>query len=111
VKEDGWVGADHYPPVLSMMIKFARFMLVQKAALLSPPDEDGESDRVAMDFDSGYESGGSHRAAWGSLDWVKAMTDAFMVRGTGTPIIEEKVPLGLRGRASFGRVKSENSVS
>ncbi|KAF7449883.1 PRP38-assoc multi-domain protein [Pyrenophora tritici-repentis] len=30
VKEDGWKGPEQYPPILSAVIKIARFMVVQK---------------------------------------------------------------------------------
>jgi hypothetical protein len=52
VKEDGWKGAKQYPPVLSAVIKVARFMVVQQALemsdLLDSEDE--------FDSDSAYES-------------------------------------------------------
>jgi hypothetical protein len=51
VKEDGWKGAEQYTPVLSAVIKVARFMVVQQALELSGPlNEDG------FDSDSAYES-------------------------------------------------------
>jgi hypothetical protein len=51
VKEDGWKGAEQYPPVLSAVIKVARFMVVQQALeLLGLLNEDG------FDSDSAYES-------------------------------------------------------
>ncbi|KAG9193950.1 hypothetical protein G6011_03985 [Alternaria panax] len=37
VKENGWKGAEQYPPVLSAVIKVARFMVVQQALELSGP--------------------------------------------------------------------------
>jgi hypothetical protein len=44
VKPDGWKGAELYPPVLSAVIKVARFMVVQQALELSGPlDEDDDS--------------------------------------------------------------------
>lgn len=34
VKEGGWKGANQYPPIVSAMIKIARFMVVQQAVKL-----------------------------------------------------------------------------
>jgi hypothetical protein len=52
VKEDGWKGAEQYPPVLLAVSKVARFMVVQQAlemlGLLDGEDE--------FDSDSAYES-------------------------------------------------------
>ncbi|KAL5373157.1 hypothetical protein DPSP01_012910 [Paraphaeosphaeria sporulosa] len=50
VREDGWKGADQYPPILSAVIKVARFMIMQQALALSKPFKD--------DGDSAYESDG-----------------------------------------------------
>jgi hypothetical protein len=52
VKEDGWKGAEQYPPVLSAVIKVARFMVVQQALEMSGP-LDGED---KFDSDSAYKS-------------------------------------------------------
>ena len=61
VDEDGWKGPDRYPPILSSMIKIARFMVVQKALEIAGPvnDEDEFNDDSPYDFneDSGYDSG------------------------------------------------------
>jgi hypothetical protein len=35
VKEEGWKGAEQYPPILSAMIKVARFMVVQQGLQLA----------------------------------------------------------------------------
>ena len=86
VKEDGWKGAEQYPPVLSAVIKVARFMVVQQALELSSPlnDEDG------FDSDSAYESDDSRnppgRRRKGCLQFVQEMMDRFMVRGSHSPM-------------------------
>ncbi len=36
VREDGWRDTEDYPPILSRMIKIARFMVVVKAMRLDP---------------------------------------------------------------------------
>jgi hypothetical protein len=51
VKENGWKGAEQYLPVLSAVIKVARFMVVQQALELSGPLDEDE-----FDSDSAYES-------------------------------------------------------
>lgn len=84
VKEDGWKGAEQYPPILSAVIKVARFMVVQHALELSGPLDDD-----AFDDDSAYESDSSrqrrHRPK-GCLQSVKQMMDKFMVRGSHGPM-------------------------
>src|SRR6266480_1839582 len=102
VDEDGWKGPDRYPPILSSMIKIARFMVVQKALEIAGPvnDEDEFNDDSPYDFneDSGYDSGSGsispptappaaarqqHR---GCLQFVAMMMDKFMVRGSHSPM-------------------------
>jgi RecQ family ATP-dependent DNA helicase len=86
VKADGWKGPEQYPPILSAVIKVARFMVVQQALELSGPlgDED------PVDDDSAYESdNGSHphrRQRKGCLQFVQEMMDRFMVRGSHSPM-------------------------
>ena len=65
VKEEGWKGAEQYPPILSAIIKVARFMVVQQglelsgADLADPQDNGEETD----DFDhSAYESDPSRQS-------------------------------------------------
>jgi superfamily II DNA helicase RecQ/uncharacterized C2H2 Zn-finger protein len=85
VREDGWKGPEQYPPILSAMIKVARFMVVQQALELSEPFREDE-----FDSDSAYESddsGHPRRARRkGCLQFVQEMMDKFMVRGSHGPI-------------------------
>jgi superfamily II DNA helicase RecQ len=84
VKEDGWKGPEQYPPILSAVIKVARFMVVQQALELSEPFNDN-----MFDSDSAYESDSSHqpqRRPKGCLQFVKEMMDKFMVRGSHGPM-------------------------
>jgi hypothetical protein len=87
VKEDGWKGPEQYPPILSAVIKIARFMVVQKE--LELVDQQDAEDTDDDDFDdSAYESGASPspRRQKGCLQFVKRMMDQFMVRGTHGPM-------------------------
>jgi len=62
VKEEGWKGPEDYPPILSAVIKTARFMVVQQGLELSGADlaDPQDSDEETDDFDnSAYESGPS----------------------------------------------------
>jgi hypothetical protein len=89
VKEDGWKGAEQYPPVLSAVIKVARFMVVQQALELSgASNDDGEDELDDFDSDSAYESDSSppRRRRKGCLQFVQEMMDAFMVRGSHSPM-------------------------
>jgi RecQ family ATP-dependent DNA helicase len=84
VKEDGWKGAEQYPPILSAVIKVARFMVVQQALELSEPfDEDEFDDDSAYESDSGRPP---RRRPRGCLQFVKEMMDKFMVRGSHGPM-------------------------
>jgi hypothetical protein len=83
VKEDGWKGPEQYPPILSAVIKVARFMVVQQALELSGPLDD------ELDDDSAYESDSSRphqRRPKGCLQFVQEMMDRFMVRGSHGPM-------------------------
>jgi hypothetical protein len=61
VKEEGWKGLEQYPPILSAVIKTARFIVVQQglelsdADLADPQDDSGE-ETDDLD-DSAYDSG------------------------------------------------------
>jgi hypothetical protein len=80
VKEDSWKGAEQYPPILSAVIKVARFMVVQQALELSEAFNDDK-----FDSDSAYDSDSSDpRQRWrkGCLQLVKEIIDQFIVRGT-----------------------------
>jgi hypothetical protein len=85
VKEDGWKGAEQYPPILSAVIKIARFMVVQQGLELSELFNDDE-----LDSDSVYESDDSsylrQRRRKGCLQLVQEMMDRFMVRGSHSPM-------------------------
>jgi hypothetical protein len=92
VKEDGWKGPEQYPPILSAVIKTARFMVVQQglelsgAALTDPEDSGKETDNFD---DSAYESGPSpslRRRPRGCLQFVQHMIDRFMVRSSHGPM-------------------------
>ena len=87
VAEGGWKGPDQYPPMLSSMIKIARFMVVQKALEMAGPDDDDEDDRP-YDFDSNISpvpAAGRQRKE-GCLQIVAKMMDKFMVRGSHGPM-------------------------
>ncbi|RYO48247.1 hypothetical protein AA0116_g12773 [Alternaria tenuissima] len=85
VKEDGWKGAEQYPPVLSAVIKVARFVVVQQALELSGPLDEDE-----FNSDSAYKSDDSsnppRRRRKGCLQFVQEMMDRFMVRGSHSPM-------------------------
>jgi superfamily II DNA helicase RecQ len=61
VSEAGWRGTDTYPPILSAVIKCARFIVVQKAVHMagSPVENEHFAGRRKMDLDedSGYDTG------------------------------------------------------
>jgi superfamily II DNA helicase RecQ len=87
VKGDGWKGPEQYPPILSAVIKIARFMVVQQALELSGPERKEEEE--AFEDDSAYESDGSRahtRRPKGCLHFVQEMMDRFMVRGSHGPM-------------------------
>jgi len=89
VKEGGWKGPELYPPILSAVIKVARFMIVQQALELSEPFQEDE-----FNGDSGYDSDSSADSAPapaparkpGCLGFVAKMMDKFMVRGSHSPM-------------------------
>ncbi len=85
VKEGGWKGPEQYPPILSTVIKVARFMVVQQALELSEPFKDD-----GFDSDSAYESDDgsslSRQGRKGCLQFVEEMMDKFMVRGSHGPM-------------------------
>jgi superfamily II DNA helicase RecQ len=83
VKEDGWKGPEQYPPILSAVIKVARFMVVQQALELSEPFDDTFDDDSAYESDSGQRP---QRRPKGCLQFVQEMMDQFMVRGSHGPM-------------------------
>ncbi|CAE7016508.1 Telomere-associated helicase [Pyrenophora teres f. teres] len=80
VKKDGWKGPEQYPPILSAVIKIARFMVVQKGLEMSGPEEDSGDETDNNLDDSAYESGPSQRRRpKGCLQLVQKMMDRFMI--------------------------------
>jgi hypothetical protein len=86
INEDGWKGPEQYPPILSAVIKTARFMVVQQRLELSGADlaDPQDSGEETGDFDdSAYESGPSpRRRPKECLQIIQQMMDRFMVRGS-----------------------------
>ncbi|QGA20956.1 hypothetical protein EYB26_008666 [Talaromyces marneffei] len=71
----GWRTPEDYPPILSKVIKLARFMVVRKAMELAENEDDAEpaSSMQENDWDR-------------CLQWVTQMMDRFMVRGSQSPM-------------------------
>jgi hypothetical protein len=86
VKEEGWKGAEQYPPILSAMIKVARFMVVQQGLELA--DLIDESNNDEPDDDSAYKSDPRRQLQRpkGCLQLVQQMMDKFMVRSSHGPM-------------------------
>ncbi|EEA23650.1 conserved hypothetical protein [Talaromyces marneffei ATCC 18224] len=87
----GWRTPEDYPPILSKVIKLARFMVVRKAMELAENEDDAEpaSSMQENDWDSAYGGSPSPRATpskKGCLQWVTQMMDRFMVRGSQSPM-------------------------
>ena len=90
----GFRDEEVFPSILSSIIKIAHFMVVWKAEQVT--GNICEEEWAAMESpctfdDSGYESDRSQRrkrrrATRSSFQWVKKMMDAFMVRGTASPM-------------------------
>jgi hypothetical protein len=61
VSETGWRGPDTYPPILSAVIKCARFMVVQKAVRIAGSLVKNEyfagRRKMVLEEDSGYDTG------------------------------------------------------
>jgi hypothetical protein len=83
VKEDGWKGLEQYPPILSAVIKIARFMLVQQGLELLDADL-ADSQDSSDEFND--DSAPSPRRLKGCLQLVKQMMDQFIVRGSHGPM-------------------------
>ena len=91
-----WRGVDDYPPILSKVIKVARFMVIQSAVEeigfadeSSSESEEGDglstdsSSDEGVDFDPTSQRG---QVGFGLLDTVTKSMDRFMVRGTHSAI-------------------------
>jgi superfamily II DNA helicase RecQ len=91
LREKGWRTPEDYPPILSSVIKVARFMIIQKAIELAGPMPEQAEVVSAMD-DADWEGDGAYGGssapvpAKGCLHWVSKMTDQFMVRGSQGPM-------------------------
>jgi hypothetical protein len=87
IKKEGWKGPEQYPPILSAVIKVARFLVVQQGLDLSGADLADPEDSGEETDDSVYQSGPSpHRRPKGSLQIIQQMMDWFMVRGSHGPM-------------------------
>lgn len=91
VKEEGWKGTDQYPPILSKLIKIARFLVIQKAFKDEAPSSDvdeEETEDESGDEEEEEEEEISQEAEQerGVIKATKEMMDRFMVRGTNGPM-------------------------
>lgn len=69
VKEVGWKGVDAYPPILSKLIKIARFMVVQQAFdAVQPEDEFAEFEDDGKNYGSDEEEGEGNGGQLGRTD-------------------------------------------
>ncbi|KAK6365036.1 hypothetical protein LTR81_028063, partial [Elasticomyces elasticus] len=109
--QHGFRNPESYPPILSSIIKVARFMIIQQAEEIAQPTEDdsqyspcASSMQFESDADSGYDSEdrspvrrqrgqAQHSRPAGhvvppttSFGWVQHMVRTFMARGTAGPI-------------------------
>ena len=90
----GFRDEEVFPSILSSIIKIAHFMVVLKAEQVT--GEICEEEWAAIESpctfdDSGYESEQTQRpkrrrGTRSNFQWVKKMMDAFMVRGTASPM-------------------------
>jgi superfamily II DNA helicase RecQ len=80
VDANGWMTPDTYPPLLSSVIKLARFMVVQVAVRDGGPD-DSDSSSI-----SSKSTGPELESKLGCIRLVEQMMDKFMIRGTHTPM-------------------------
>jgi len=76
VKEDGWKGSEQYSPIVSAVVKVARFMVVQQALELSGPVNDALDDS-AYESDSGQPG---QRRLKGCLQFVQEMMETPSIR-------------------------------
>ncbi|PSN59182.1 hypothetical protein BS50DRAFT_658963 [Corynespora cassiicola Philippines] len=82
VKKTGWKGPEQYPPILSAVIKVARFIVVQQVLELSEPLREAE-----FEGDSVYESdSGGRPLLKRCLQFVQKIIDKFIVRGSYGPM-------------------------
>ncbi|KAJ5563151.1 hypothetical protein N7461_001912 [Penicillium sp. DV-2018c] len=105
--ETGWRDANSYSPILSRIIKVARFMLVHKAMRLASEGVEiikilpecgmaGTGVGKSASYSDAFQSTGAGQTTWiqssqssrtGSFrNWVSGMVNKFMVRGTHSPI-------------------------
>lgn len=78
ISEDSYLGADRYPPILSRIIKFSRFMVIQAAIDAAGPDSDSDSERS-----SSQDTPPARPAA---IHYLRDMMDRFMIRGSLGPM-------------------------
>jgi len=84
VKEVGWKGVDTYPPILSKLIKIARFMVVQQAFdEVQPADEFAEFEDDGKNYGSEEEEeeGNGGEAGWTDIGDVDDIGDWLVVDG------------------------------
>ncbi|KAL2812240.1 hypothetical protein BDW59DRAFT_167854 [Aspergillus cavernicola] len=109
--EASWRDPDNYPPILSRVIKVARFMVVQKALWLDPRamdiiymwhlQEQKQAHSTAASISWPLASADNHlgdinrdptdarvpvERKESFHDWVKQIVSSFMIRGTHGPI-------------------------
>ena len=90
IDQDRWMGSNRYSPILFVMIKVSRMMVVQQAWKLSDHAQSRRSSFSDDDDDSDVsdssEDSRRRAASSGILEEVKSMTNRFMVRGSHGPM-------------------------
>lgn len=96
VKEVGWKGMDQYPPILSKLIKIARFMVVQQAFdEVQPADEFAEFEDDGRDYGSEEEEeeedGNGREVGYTDVGDLDDMEDWLAVDGEDNVDVGERI--------------------
>jgi superfamily II DNA helicase RecQ len=86
IDEHGWRQPDSYPPILSSVIKSARFMVVQKAMIQAGIQDDETRRQCAIDFDDNRQQRRHPVRLTTLVDWLNRIMDSFMVAGSHSPM-------------------------
>ena len=85
-KSDGWKGVSEYPPILSALIKVARFMIVQYTFQLSKRVTSSSESSGSSNGEEEREARRRREKKSDSLDLLTRMMNKFMVRGSHGPM-------------------------
>ncbi|CAG8195842.1 unnamed protein product [Penicillium olsonii] len=105
----GWLTIDSYPPILSSVIKIARFMIVQKALQLHVPAATPREDEPAASLEDIIRQA-DREPELTPIRQIQHLVQRYLIRGTSSPM-QWMIDLRTYGRSAFTQSTKPGHIS